>query len=225
MPQTIDVQALMRGLVHELRNPLAAILTATNLLNAGDDLDEETAMLLEVVQKESRRMNRILTEFSSFVKPPLAQSEAFDLAGMARDILSDLADEASWQKVNVCDELPEHLWVKADPVQIHLALTNLLTNAAEAMSEGGDLRLSARVEKGETCLCFDDSGEGLEELVLTQAFQPFFSTKPHSTGLGLPIAKAIILSSGGTLEIENREGGARVKIELPTAQEPEEGEL
>ena len=72
----------MRGLVHELRNPLSAVLTASSLVQGGADADEETTMLLDVIQKEARRMNRILTEFSHFVKPPTPQIETFDLGAL-----------------------------------------------------------------------------------------------------------------------------------------------
>lgn len=218
----IDVHALMRGLVHELRNPLSAVLTASTLLQGGDDVDEETVMLLDVVQKESRRMNRILTEFSSFVKPPQARPEAFDLAHLLRSLAAELQrEDVLTQRIALHDELPAILAVHADATQTRQALHHVLSNAAEAMEHGGALHLSAQVEGSRVWVCVDDSGEGLSEGALQHAFQPFFSTKPASTGLGLSIARSLLRASHGDLILQNRhsqEHGVRVEVHLPGAQ-------
>lgn len=225
---TIDVHALMRGLVHELRNPLSAILTASSLLKGGQDLDDETAMLLGIVEKESRRMNRILTEFSSFVKPPAAQLETFDVAQTLRGLVRDLQkDGALAPNIEVRDELPAELLVSGDAVQIHQAFHHLLSNAAEAMQNGGALCLHAHEEGQTTRIFLDDCGCGLSEDTLESVFQPFFSTKSVSTGLGLSIAHSLIQASGGGISIHNRFDevpdrstlkkslGARVHVQLP----------
>ena len=214
--QTIDVQALMRGLVHELRNPLSAVLTASNLLHGNASLDEETQMLLEIVGKEARRMNRILSEFSAFVKPPHPNPEPFNLARTLRDVLQEMQSDENWKNIQVRDDLPASLLVCADPIQAHLVLTNLVANAVEAMENGGQLHLSSVQEDEAVWLCIDDDGQGLSAESLQNAFQPFFSTKPSSTGLGLPIARVVLQNNGGDLQIENADKGARVKVCLPT---------
>jgi signal transduction histidine kinase len=233
----IDVNALMRGLVHELRNPLSAILTASSLLQPAQGMDEESAMLLEVVQSESRRMNRILTEFSSFVKPPTPHLQSFDMARSVRDVARDVEKEAGFgTRIVVHDELPPELIVRGDPDQTAQALRHVLLNAAEAMESGGALRLAARIEGEKTMVCIEDSGAGLRQNALEQAFQPFFSTKPAATGLGLSIARGLLRAEGGDLHLENLDenaqhaegehSGARVKICLPaSSQAAHPGEL
>lgn len=224
--QDIDVNALMRGLVHELRNPLSAILTASNLLQAGADLDEETAMLLEVVQKESRRMNRILLEFSAFVKPPAARPEAFDLARTVRNVVGDMRREGSLgEKIEVRDALPENLHANGDPEHIRRAVSAILENAAEELERGGLISLQAMQPEHGIALAVEDSGNGLEAADLEKAFHPFYSTKPQSTGLGLSVARAAARSSGGDIRIENgANGGARVTLVLPSAAPPQDEE-
>ena len=227
----IDVNALMRGLVHELRNPLSAILTAATLLrpaeNIDENLDEESAMLLEVVEKEARRMNRILTEFSSFVKPPAPHVASFDLALLVREVARELQKETAFgAHISIHDSLPSQLHVYGDSIQTAQALRHVLFNAAEAMERGGTLRFSARIEGEKTTICIEDSGAGLHQNALEQAFQPFFSTKPAATGLGLSIARGLIRAEGGDLQLENLDenaahlegehSGARVMIHLPT---------
>ncbi len=214
----IDVQALMRGLVHELRNPLSAILTASSLLKTGKGDEEESEMLLDVVDKESRRMNRILTEFSSFVKPPAARPEIFDVAqtlrGLAREMKSD---GTIGETIEVRDELPSELPIYSDPAHSFQAFQHLLTNAAQAMPGGGILRLHTEGDAQTAIIVLDDNGEGFPAETLDRALQPFFSTKPAATGLGLSIASSLLRASGGELKLHNRaeNTGASVRVHLP----------
>lgn len=222
----IDVHALMRGLVHELRNPLSAILTASSLLQGGEELDEESAMLLDVVGKESRRMNRILTEFSSFVKPPTAHPEIFDVARSLRELARELQTDGTLNpNIEVRDELPAELMVCGDIVQSEQAFTHLLVNAGQAMPGGGTLHLHTDGGEQTAHIFLDDSGAGLSPGELQRVFQPFFSTKPAATGLGLSIADALLRASGGQVCIHNRIShcgepktlGASVIVHLPRA--------
>ena len=211
----IDVQALMRGLVHELRNPLSAILTASSLVQSGPDVDEETAMLLEVIQKEARRMNRILTEFSHFVKPPVPQIETFDLGALVCDVAASLRGEGAFEGVEFTRRVERSIIVQGDPAQTEAALRHILENAGQALQSGGSLQLWAETDGDQGCVCIEDSGGTLDTDVLERAFQPFFSTKPASTGLGLSIARITILAMGGDLTIEKGAAGARLRLCLP----------
>lgn len=215
----IDVQALMRGLVHELRNPLSAVLTAGSLVQGGPDADEETTMLLEVIQKEARRMNRILTEFSHFVKPPIAQIESFDLGALVCSVTADLARDGAFNNVEISKRMERPVGVKGDPAQTEQALRHILENAAQALEKGGSLQLWAETDDDQGCVLIEDSGGELTADILQHAFQPFFSTKPASTGLGLSIARITILAMGGDLEIEAGQNGARLRLRLPLDDE------
>jgi signal transduction histidine kinase len=199
-----EFNLLLRGLLHELRNPLSSILTAANLV--GDtarenaDVDEETEMLLGVIKKESLRLNRILTEFSHFIKLPEPRPALFDLAQLARDATAQLQDEGVLvPSVRVVDDLPESCPVWADQGQMRTALHHVLRNAGEAMPEGGALRMA--LAQGDNLsmavLCIGDSGAGFSEESRTRAFEPFYSTKLHATGLGLAAACAILKAAGG----------------------------
>jgi signal transduction histidine kinase len=221
----IDVQGLMRGLVHELRNPLSAILTAASLLGESATLkqsvllDEESVMLLDVVNKEAKRMNSILSEFSYFVKPPVSNAEPFDVAQTLRNIVAQLCEEGTLVGVKIRDYLPESLTIFADENQIKVALTQVLQNSAEELNNNGELTFESDQNNHRTTICISDSGRGLSEEALEKAFQPFFSHKPASTGLGLSLARGAIRSSGGEITLKNRDGskGARISIMLPSA--------
>ncbi len=213
----IDVQALMRGLVHELRNPLSAVLTASSLVQGGPDADEETAMLLEVIQKEARRMNRILTEFSHFVKPPKPQTETFDLGALLCEVAASLQNDGALEGVEFSSKLNHPILVAGDPTQTEAALRHILENSADALKHGGSLRVWSDVDGNQDCVLIEDSGGELHADVIERAFQPFFSTKPASTGLGLSIARITILAMGGDITIEAGQSGTRLRLCLPLA--------
>jgi len=210
-----EIEMMLRGLLHELRNPLSSILTAATLLHdspAPDTAegDEESRMLLEVVKKESLRLNHILTEFAGYVKLPFPQPHAFDLTNAARASIARAQQEGVLPPgVAVVDELPEPCLVWADESQIRMALGHILKNAGEAMLSGGELRLS--IEASETpqnvVLCIADSGQGFTSESRDRAFQPFYSDKNQSLGLGLSATRSLVEASQGRVWLD----GARVE--------------
>lgn len=218
----IDINLLLRGLVHELRNPLSAILTASGLLIHSGELDEESAVLLDIVQKESRRLNRILLEFTAFVKPPSSNPEDFDVATLVEAVLADFETEQLVKPgVEINHQVDSALLAFADKDGTRRALTCLLLNAIEAMPlSGGRIEIDAAAKEGRLRLSIQDEGSGLQEGSEERAFEPFFSTKPQSTGLGLSIARVAAKASGGEIELDNLpEGGSRAVLVLPLSEE------
>ncbi|HVF10654.1 MAG TPA: PAS domain-containing sensor histidine kinase [Abditibacteriaceae bacterium] len=200
----VDIDILAQGIVHEIRNPLAAILTGVRLVQ--DDLHgaEETAMLLGVIRKESLRINDILSAFATYVKPPPPHPANFDLAQVARETIEELRrEEILSPAVVVEDALEPPLMVWADEAHFRSALFHILQNAADAMQYDEAVRLSSQTKDRRVIFFVDDNGPGLSEESLRRAFQPFYSTKPQAIGLGLPLAQAVVHASGGRVWIQN----------------------
>jgi len=215
-----DLDGVLSGLAHELRNPLSAVLTAANLVQSLPGMDEETVMLLDVVRKESVRMNRILIEFSSYIKTHPPHPTAVDVVELVRGIVEELRrDGVLPAGIELDDKLPDECLVEADEAQLGNALGRVVHNAAEAIAGGGSLTLSGRESEGSFVLCITDSGPGFSPESLRRAFEPFYSGKPQAIGLGLSVALQLIEANGGGIWIEGAEGGgARVCIRLPLPQ-------
>lgn len=209
-PRDPEMEMLLRGLLHELRNPLSSILTASSLLQDSpqpetSNLDEESRMLLDVVKKESLRLNHILTEFAGYIKLPAPQLDHFDLAQAARAVIRELQLEGVLQPpIKVQDEMSSTCPIWADENQIRTALAHILRNAAEEMPAGGELWISNinSDDEQKVILCITDSGQGFTPESRDRAFQPFYSSKEHSIGLGLSSVLSLIEASNGRVWLE-----------------------
>lgn len=221
-PRDPEMEMLLRGLLHELRNPLSSILTAAALLQDSPpgtpavDVDDESQMLLDVVKKESLRLNYILTEFADYIKLPLPTFKGFDLAQAARTAVHELQrEEVLAPPIEVHDQLPATCEAWGDESQVRLALTHILRNAVEAMPNGGELWLSGghsdgtknngdstHIDEDSVFICVTDSGRGFTSESRDRAFQPFYSSKEHGVGLGLSSVLSLIEAANGHVWLE-----------------------
>lgn len=220
-----NLQALLAGITHELRNPLAAILTAISLLKDDTQLSEESMMLLDVVRKEARRMNQIMVEFSLYVKPPQPHPENFDVARLLRETQDGMQREGDWSaELKLEDHLPPTLFVYADEKQVHQVILRLLDNAVEAVSSREDAQIALfsyeQADTGRVVICIEDNGAGFTEEEMQRAFVPFFTTKPQSTGLGLSTVQVALQSAGGAVWLEKPVSSASAKTTNEKAEHP-----
>lgn len=199
-----DLRALANGLAHTLRNPLSSIMTAADLVKDDEGVSEESAMLLEIVAKESRQLNRILTDFLNYVRPRANPSATFDLALSLRQTVENLQRQnVIPDTVRVLDEMPSSLPVWGDEHAIQQSLNNVVRNATEAMQNGGTLHLTGKAIDGHKNISVTDSGPGFSGESLKRAFEPFYSDRPENAGLGLSMALSSVERAGGRLTIEN----------------------
>ncbi len=206
-------------IAHEIKNPLSPIKTAMETLRKAEArrlpelpeiIDESTRAVLD----EVRRMEHILSEFSTFARLPKAEPGALDLAALIRDTLSLYTPD----DVRVERELADGLeLVRADRGQITQALINVLQNGFDAAREHGRpvVRVLLEQHADEVAIHVEDAGAGIAEEARERVFEPYYTTKVHGTGLGLSIVKRIINDHGGTLTISQGSlGGARVTMKL-----------
>jgi signal transduction histidine kinase len=212
---------LSAGLAHEIRNPLAAIRGAAEVIAGalpGGSPDLEFAALL---QSEVDRLDRVLSDFLLFARPGPPGEEFADPAACARATFALLAAQAG--RANVTLRLAEEgppLLVRCPPSSLRQLLLNLLLNSLQAIgAKGGEV--AVRVGGGEPGLArivVDDTGPGLPPADRGKLFRPFFSTKPGGTGLGLSMVAKIADGCGGSVAAGDAPGGgARFTVVLPRA--------
>ncbi|MEO6906850.1 MAG: ATP-binding protein [Abditibacteriaceae bacterium] len=195
------------GFLHEIRNPMSAILTASSLLTAPELLEEsDFADLVKVVDDETRRMDRVVKGFDRYLHIAPPAKEKFNLAALIRSQIEELcAKKILKKKVRVVDDLPAKLMLTGDSSQIGEAMQAILLNASQALQGNAHLPLVLALcpEESTSHIVFiiRDSGEGFTEESARRAFEPFYSSRSGATGLGLPMAMALLQNNGGNLEI------------------------
>ena len=176
-------------------------------------------MLLGIVEEETTRLNKLVTELLRFARPSSVKRTAADLEDILKAIEDGLGGRYSIEREIDADPDVRTLWV--DPGLVMLALENLVQNACQAMQPGGAVRVLAAADDGDgvrsIVLRVCDTGEGMDASVLRRATDPFFTTRPSGTGLGLPIVEQIVEAHDGKLGLESEPGrGTVVTIRLPT---------
>lgn len=218
------VGQLASGIAHEIRNPLNYISLAidhlkSELLPACQGRGAELESITNTIKEEVRKANYMVLNFMNYGRPlklRLQQVNYPELLDKAMTILEDKLKEA---RVEVRREIPEGLPpMLVDPELMRNCLCNFITNAAQAMPEGGTITLGAGVDREaeEVRLSFSDQGVGIEPQDLEKVFQPYFTTKEAGIGLGLAITERIIREHGGSLEVESSPGsGTTFTVRLP----------
>lgn len=214
------------AVVHEMKNPLAAIKSAVAVLRRRIGDDRRSDELAGIVEKEIDRLQDTILGVLSYVRPQTGPAVAVSLGDTLRPLISvvDADFRAAGVEVELATIGTEAL-VAADPGHLRQMLLNLLLNAREAMPAGGRIEVSADPwktgdgsEAGVDVLV-RDTGPGFTHEALARACEPFFSTKRLGTGLGLANVKRLAEAHGGALLLANRaEGGAEVRLRLRAAQ-------
>jgi two-component system sensor histidine kinase HydH len=214
------VAQLSASLAHEIRNPLASISGAAGILKRGHATPDNVEECLDVIEKESNRLNKLLANFLNFARPRAPRFQATDLAAVIDSTvaLARHSGEASSIEFrrSIDGTLPE---AQCDSEQLKQVLLNLLMNAVHATGKGA-VDLHAYAREGSVFITVRDEGSGIPKEQENRIFEPFFTTKTNGSGLGLAIASKIVEQHGGILSAENAPGkGLTMVLQLPVTQE------
>jgi signal transduction histidine kinase len=216
------VGTMAAGVAHEIKNPLASIKGAAQLVQAQirEGKAADAGDYLKLLVDEVDRLNGVIEDFLNYARPREPKRRTVELNELVTDVLR-LQQTALPAAIAVETRLDPLLPpVQADPDLLKHALINVLRNAIDAMPEGGIVTVSTRsvmsAFRTYAVVSIADTGKGLDLADVETLFQPFFTTKSKGTGLGLPIARRIIESHGGEIAVENvSPRGARFSFYLP----------
>ncbi len=217
---------LATTLSHELRNPLAGLKGASQLLLKKTDELDERKQYVNLILDEVERLGRIVEDLFHFARPRVLRYEMVDANKIINDVLLLNTHDQVLMNITVRKRLSKLPMIMADSDKFKQVVVNIILNAMDAMSEGGELIVSSGVIRNEpegkdiATFQFRDTGYGIPEDVMGHIFEPFYTTKPRGVGLGLSVCKAIIEEHCGRISIStnNTTGdstGIVVTIEIP----------
>jgi two-component system sensor histidine kinase PilS (NtrC family) len=212
------------NLAHEIKNPLASLAGAVQMLREDLPRFSDHEKLMQIVLRECDRLSELVNNFLLFARPTLGQPMPICL-DRALEETAALFEKSSHcrNRIEVRTDLTPGVWVEMDPSNLKQVLWNLLLNAAEAIDGSGSIRVRLHAERQQRVrILIQDDGAGLSKEVAQSIFDPFFTTKPHGTGLGLSIVHRILESYGMRLSIESEEGrGTTVRVLLKRVEAPQ----
>lgn len=212
------VGELAAGLAHEVGNPLAAISGSVQLLSASIAAGHKERRLLDIIVKESLRLDRTIKGFLRFARPRERAAARFDIAALLAENTALLrnSEEATGGHEFTLELDPESSQLTGDPDQISQIFWNLARNALRAMPGGGKLFIQGKLRGESYSIEFRDTGHGMSEEQRAKLFHPFQSFFDSGTGIGMAIVYRIVQEHGGSISVESRPAaGTRIVVTLP----------
>jgi len=208
------VGKLAAGMAHEIRNPLASMSGSIQLLKNELDLEPVNKQLMEIVIRETDRLNALITDFLIFARPGNIQVELVDITLLIKETLNILKnDPLCHDKIHFEQNLADGIFCNVDPAQIRQLIWNLLKNGLQAITQGGTLKIEGteinteqvKGNKG-ILIRISDNGGGVEKEAMENIFDPFFTTKEMGSGLGLTTAFRIVENHHGRIWCQSEKG-------------------
>ncbi len=209
------------SLAHEIKNPLAGISGAIQVIRESLGKDHEHAHIMHEVLAQIMRLDDVVKDLLLYARPNSPRFESCDLDHVVRSTLVLMREEPAAQNVDIAyTPVDQPVRLEADPAKMGQLMINLIINAVDACRHTGRVTVDMQVRTDVISMTITDTGQGMNATTLDRAFEPFFTCKPKGTGLGLSICKSIVDAHAGSIQITSEVGdGTRVSILLPRQQE------
>jgi two-component system sensor histidine kinase HydH len=212
-----SIGSLAAGVAHEIRNPLSSIKGFAVYFKerlSGNKEDEETA---DIMIAETERLNRVISQLIEFARPLELKKEKVQFVELVKHTIKLIAADAQKNKISVeidaTADLPE---VEVDPDKIKQVLLNIFLNSLAALKDGGKLTIELVPGADNVTVIISDNGAGIKKLDLLRIYDPYFTSKPAGTGLGLAVVQKIMEAHGGKIDVESEAGqGTKVFLFFP----------
>lgn len=210
------VGQIAAGVAHEIRNPLTSIKMIAQLIKRRFQEDETGQKQIQAVLDEIGRLEIIINDLLDFARPMQLSLKPSNIAFVMEDVLNIMTSSLNHKKVELIKDIDNNLpEVMIDINKMKQVFMNLILNSMQSMPDGGKLSIKCYKEHKSVIILIEDTGSGMSKETLSQAFDPFFSTKPGGAGLGLSNVKKILEQHGGKVHLKSQLGhGTRVIIEI-----------
>ncbi len=210
------------GLAHEIRNPLASMSGAVQVLKDEVSHNGDHERLMGIVLRETERISSLVNEFLMFARPQPGNKKRIFLDVELQEIVKQFQTSHARQKIAIRTHIDADIPVEIDPEHLRQIVWNLLLNAAEATQGHASITVSLYPQANNyACVTISDEGCGMSEEIQQSIFDPFFTQKAKGTGLGLSIVQRIVTSYDGLIDVQSRPGqGSTFRVKLPLAPKP-----
>jgi two-component system sensor histidine kinase PilS (NtrC family) len=216
---------LSGSIAHEIRNPLAAVSHAAQLLAESEDIPELDARLVDIIYKQSRRMNGIVENILQLSRREKSRPDIFDLTGWLDEIVEEFKGALPEMKIELeANFKNEEVLVLFDRSQLHQAVWKLMENALQHAGQDGiapqvNIKMERLLDTGNCLITVEDNGPGISDDQITHIFEPFYTTNKQGSGLGLYIARQLCEVNQAELTVDSAQGvGTRFHIRLALAR-------
>jgi len=208
---------LAAGLAHEIRNPLAGIAGVVEVMGRELPPESSSRAVLPEVHSEIQHIQAILNDLLVYARPRPPEFHPADLNATVEQAVFLARQQVRTKPIEITLEPEKRLpGILHDPVQVQQVILNLLLNGIQAISNQGKIEVALRQERGYAVVRIRDNGKGISRESLPRIFKPFFTTRKEGTGLGLPLARGIVESHKGRIEVTSEPGrGAQFEVWLP----------
>ncbi len=208
---------LAASVAHEIRNPLASISGMIQLLREDLRGNEKFEKPLDLVCREVDRIDNLVTEFLSMSKPVTNIREGVTLKPIVDEVFESVRERGDYSpSIILLNAVKDGTSLRADALKMKQILLNLVLNAIHAIKEAGTVTVACIEQDNHVTILVKDNGRGMDETEVQSSLEPFWTTNPGGTGLGLPVVLSIVEQHNGALSITSRKGeGTTVEVRLP----------
>jgi two-component system NtrC family sensor kinase len=217
-----EIGQLAAGVAHEIRNPLAGIRGAIEVLQGGKAMGDPERPIMDEIMLRVDRLNSAVQDLLEYARPMVPQKATVRLSDVLDSVLSTLIHDPRLRAIEIVRDYRQPVATETDVTLLERVFINIVLNAAQAMRSSGSLRIGMEaLGKDTTVISFQDTGLGIPPETLGKIFNPFFTTRSEGSGLGLALCKKYVEILGGRIDVASQVGtGTTFSISLPLEAPP-----